>query len=103
MANIKPLNICVVDDEEILRVSLTDDLSDNGHNVNDFENSLDAIEFIKNNEVDLVITDIRMPNLDGIEFLSLIKKFNPLVHCNISFCLSPVIARSVATKQSLVL
>lgn len=73
------LTIYVVDDERIVRVSVADDLRDKGHIVYEFSEAVTALSKIskKKHEVDIVITDLKMPQMDGIEFLSKIKKINP--------------------------
>ncbi|MFN3873830.1 MAG: sigma-54-dependent transcriptional regulator [Ignavibacterium sp.] len=73
----KKLNICIVEDEEILRVSLKDDLLDAGYIVNDFENPLKALEHFKKKNCDIVISDIRLPEMNGLDLLSKIKSVNP--------------------------
>ncbi len=73
----KKLNICIVEDEEILRVSLKDDLLDAGYIVNDFENPLKALEHFKKKNCDIVISDIRLPEMNGLDLLSKIKSINP--------------------------
>lgn len=73
----KKLNICIVEDEEILRVSLKDDLIDSGYSVNDFENPVKALEHFKKKNCDIIISDIRLPEMSGIELLSKIKSLNP--------------------------
>ena len=73
----KKLNICIVEDEEILRVSLKDDLLDAGYIVNDFENPLKALEHFKKKNCDIVISDIRLPDMNGLDLLSRIKSINP--------------------------
>ena len=71
------LNICIVDDEEILRVTTTEDLRDAGHNVVDFALPVDALEYIKQHpNIDLVISDIKMPQMNGLELLKKIKEYN---------------------------
>ncbi len=70
----EPLRITVVEDEEILRVSLTDDLVDAGYIVKSFDNPADALEDIRKTGADLVITDVKMPGMSGIELLNHIKK-----------------------------
>ncbi|MFZ5947149.1 MAG: sigma-54-dependent transcriptional regulator [Stygiobacter sp.] len=73
----KKLNICIIEDEEILRVSLKDDLLDAGYIVNDFENPLKAIEHFKKKNCDIVISDIRLPEMNGLDLLNKIKSLNP--------------------------
>lgn len=73
----KKLNICIVEDEEILRVSLKDDLLDAGYSVTDFEDPVKALVHFKKKSCDIVISDIRLPEMNGIELLSKIKALNP--------------------------
>jgi DNA-binding NtrC family response regulator len=75
----KKLNICIVEDEEILRVSLKDDLLDAGYAVTDFENPVEAISYFKKKNCDIIISDIRMPGMNGLELLEQIKAINPTV------------------------
>ncbi|MEJ5351381.1 MAG: sigma-54 dependent transcriptional regulator [Melioribacteraceae bacterium] len=75
----KKLNICIVEDEEILRVSLKDDLLDAGYIVTDFENPIKALEHFKKKNCDVIISDIRLPEMNGLELLSKIKSINPNV------------------------
>ena len=71
------LSICLVDDEEILRVSLKDDLIDAGYIVRDFDDPVSALNFLRVSRVDVVISDMRMPGMDGLELLSRIKSIDP--------------------------
>ena len=72
------LNICIVDDEEILRVTIAGDLKDMGHNVIEFDNPAGALNYIKShNKIEVVITDIKMPGMSGLQLLQEIKKINP--------------------------
>jgi DNA-binding NtrC family response regulator len=73
----KRLNLCLLEDEEILRVSLKDDLLDAGYKVTDFESPIDALDFCKNKYCDILISDIRLPEMNGLELLAKIKSFNP--------------------------
>lgn len=75
----KKLNICIVEDEEILRVSLNDDLLDAGYSVTDFENPIKALEHFKKKKCDIIISDIRLPEMNGLELLSKIKSIDPNV------------------------
>ena len=68
--------ILVVDDEPIKRVTITDFLSKNGYEVLSCENAIDGLEKFKQENPAIVITDLKMPQMDGIEFLKEIKKIN---------------------------
>jgi signal transduction histidine kinase len=79
MTDIAKLNrIVIVDDEAIVTSSLSMLLSFEDNYCPDiFNNPLDALEFIKNNQVDLVISDFLMPVMNGIEFLTKVKEIIP--------------------------
>lgn len=63
--------ILVVDDERAIRNSLKDILEFESYTVLLAENGKNALELLQNNKVDLVFSDIKMPEIDGIEFLKL--------------------------------
>jgi two-component system response regulator AtoC len=71
------LTLVIVDDEEIVRISTADDLRDRGYEVIDFDNAADALVFLERHPVDIVLSDIRMPGMDGLELLSAVKKRSP--------------------------
>jgi DNA-binding NtrC family response regulator len=71
------MKIFLVDDERILRVSLGIELRDAGHTVFEFSEATAALRAFQEEKPELVITDIRMPEMDGIELLSKLKKINP--------------------------
>lgn len=73
----KKLNICLIEDEEILRETLKDDLIDAGYSVTAFELPLKALEYITKNNLDVVISDIRLPQINGLELLTKIKSVKP--------------------------
>ena len=69
--------VLLVEDEEILRESIKDDLVDAGYTVYSYENPLEALEFIKSTPCDIIISDIRLPGINGIEFLDKVKTDYP--------------------------
>lgn len=73
------LKIFIVDDERIVRVTTADDLRDAGHNVMEFSSAQAALQHLSetDSEVDIILTDLKMPNMDGLEFLARVKKINP--------------------------
>lgn len=76
----KNIRILIVEDERILRVTLSDDLTDAGYNVVSFPEPLSALKELKKGHTDIVISDIQMPSFDGIELLKKIKKLYPDVY-----------------------
>ena len=68
--------ILVVDDEENAREGLSKILSKEGYSVDMAANGKEAIEILRRQSFDLVITDMRMPLMDGFEVLREIKKMN---------------------------
>lgn len=69
--------ILVVDDEEGLRQSLAANLELEGYEVVEAENGLRAIELVREGDFDLVITDIRMPGIDGLDTFRELRKIKP--------------------------
>jgi signal transduction histidine kinase len=70
--------IVIVDDEAIVTSSLKTLLSfENNYQLNTFNSPFEALEYIKNNQDDLVISDFLMPGMNGIEFLAKVKKLHP--------------------------
>jgi two-component system response regulator AtoC len=71
--------ILVVDDEEDLLVSFKEILEEEGYKVDIESNPVKAVEMVKNNDYDLIISDLKMPGLAGNEFLKEIRKYNDFV------------------------
>lgn len=66
------MKILVVDDDKIIRMGLTKiikRLFDQHEVISDFQNGLLALEYLRENKVDLVITDIKMPIMTGTELI----------------------------------
>lgn len=68
------MNILVVDDEKIKRITLADDLATQGHDVVVAADGEEALEKLAAGRFDVVVTDLKMPKLDGIELLKRIKQ-----------------------------
>ncbi|MCK5162136.1 MAG: hybrid sensor histidine kinase/response regulator [Desulfobacula sp.] len=77
MINKNQISILVVDDEEDIRDVLEIVLKDIGYTVFLAENGEKALEIFQSESPDIVITDIKMPVMDGIELLRQIKRENP--------------------------
>ena len=69
--------ILLVDDEEILRESITDFLEDRDYRVVTAENGHVALELFKQERPDLILSDLRMPEMDGLELLKKITAISP--------------------------
>ncbi len=69
--------ILVVDDEEIMRSSLSDWLKEDGYDVVAVDDGHKAIDKIKNEEWDLAVVDLKMPKMDGIEVLKKVSQIKP--------------------------
>lgn len=64
------MKVLIVDDESFVRRSLSEMLGSANHNfsiIGSVENGLEAIQLLKEQAIDLVISDIRMPGMDGLE------------------------------------
>ncbi len=61
--------ILIVDDEENARIGLSKLLSQEGYQVSAVGNGYEALNFLGGEQVSLVITDINMPEMDGLVFL----------------------------------
>lgn len=70
------MKIFVVDDERIVRISLVDELVELKHEVYEFAHAGSALSQIQNLQPEIVISDIKMPDIDGITFLKKIKELN---------------------------
>jgi len=69
--------ILVIDDEKRICDSLSVLLTDSGFEVAVFENSDDAAQEIKTGNFDIIISDIKMPGLSGLDLLKLARKVDP--------------------------
>lgn len=69
--------ILVAEDEEIMRITVLDHLRIQGWQVDEATNGTDALALVKKNRYDLIITDIRMPGIDGEKLLDEVKQFAP--------------------------
>ena len=66
----KNRRILIVDDDSMTRELLRDLLEDQGHQVLDIADGVEALCIYHQNPIDLVITDIQMPRKNGLELIS---------------------------------
>ncbi len=67
------INILIVDDEQIMRDLLDKILSREGYNIITATDGVDALEKLNCTKVDIVISDMKMPKMNGFELLKHIK------------------------------
>ncbi|HGJ64884.1 TPA: sigma-54-dependent Fis family transcriptional regulator [bacterium] len=77
MTQLATKTILVVDEDEILRESIADALSEEGYNVIPLNNSNRALDWIKEKQVDLVITALDTPTIDGMKLLNIAQEKHP--------------------------
>ncbi len=73
------MRILVIDDDEQMRVLLRQVMEWSGFSVNDAENGRKGMQIQRRQPADLVITDLIMPEQEGLETISLLKKEFPEV------------------------
>lgn len=69
--------ILVLDDEEIVRVSCQKCLTPEGYDVDVAANGVEGLAMTENNRYDVILTDLKMPDMDGMEFLARVKERHP--------------------------
>jgi len=74
---VRPFQVLVVDDEEIARTNLEHILSKEGYEVKTAANGFEALEKVKEQEFDLILTDLKMDKMDGIQLLESAKQIAP--------------------------
>lgn len=71
------MKILVVEDDPNLREAIVDSLMLKGHQVQECANGADAVKVITQSALDVVLTDINMPEMDGLQLLTYVKKNQP--------------------------
>ncbi|MGB8993669.1 MAG: endopeptidase La [Desulfobaccales bacterium] len=77
LCSLQTSQILVVDDEEIARTNLEYILRKEGHQVATAANGMEALEKVKAQEFDVVLTDLKMEKMDGIQLLESVKQVSP--------------------------
>ena len=77
MANYSEITILFVDDESFILSSIKRFLRKEPFNKLFAENGIEALELIRQNNVSIVVSDLRMPEMNGLELISAVKKQNP--------------------------
>jgi len=71
------LLILIVEDEKRLRMLYSETLKEAGFNTIELPSPKGALDIIIQSQPDMIISDIRMPDMDGISFMKLVKKDYP--------------------------
>jgi DNA-binding NtrC family response regulator len=66
--------VLIIDDEEIIRISCLRSLKPEGYEVKVVPSGIEGLKAIEKESFDLVLTDLKMPDIDGIEVLKRIKE-----------------------------
>lgn len=70
------LKLLVVEDEYYIRELIKKNLQSNGYEVIEAENGEQGYEIFENNHIDLIISDIMMPKVDGVTFVKRVRNMN---------------------------
>jgi len=71
------MSVLLIDDEPAILRTIGDHLSARGHRVFPAERGAEGLEVLKRETIDLVITDLKMPGMDGFEVLREVKRLSP--------------------------
>jgi len=71
------VRVMIIEDDEEMRSLLKDFFEEEGFETDSVNNGVDALEKLSEDHFDLVITDIRMPGLTGLDILPTIRKLKP--------------------------
>ncbi len=73
----KPYKVLVIDDDAAIRMTLTAFLEDSGYAVMEAGEGRTAIELFSLERPDIVLTDLRMPDMDGLSVIARLKGESP--------------------------
>ncbi|NQS88939.1 response regulator [Patescibacteria group bacterium] len=76
-ANKKAKRILLVDDHENTRILLTELLTGMGYRISEAKDGKEAMKLVEIGPIDLVMTDLKMPEMDGIELTRAIRRIKP--------------------------
>ena len=71
------IKIMVIDDEPLMRITVRDALKSEGYDVLTAETGKAGLDCLAGNRTDVLITDLRLPDIDGIKILKEVKAINP--------------------------
>lgn len=71
------IRVLIAEDEDGLRTTIAAWLGDEGYEVQEAPNGLEAVKLVQSNDFDIALLDIRMPGMNGLEVLRYIRKNSP--------------------------
>ncbi len=75
--NNSEIKILIVDDEQIVRDSLTHWFEEDGYQVSSAADAFDVLKDLRPNKYDIMLVDIKMPKMSGLELLEKVKEIDP--------------------------
>jgi len=72
--SLSPITILLVEDDQISRLAVNTWLGGKGHNIMNAENGKEAVDYLQQNKADIILMDVHMPVMDGIQATKLIKE-----------------------------
>lgn len=69
------MKILIVDDDKLMLKAIAHNLNAEGYETSTAEDGFQALDIIQKDRIDLIITDIMMPNVSGLALLNLLKQF----------------------------
>ena len=91
--------ILVVDDEPLKRITLQIELSEQGYEVYEAADGLSARRIFESKPIDVVVTDVRMPGMNGLDLLSSLKQIRPEVEVILMTAYATVDTAVLAIKR----
>jgi DNA-binding NtrC family response regulator len=77
--NLEKYKILIVDDDDSILSLMSDYLLQEGYSVKTTNNPLEALKVVEDGSAKIILTDIKMPEMNGIDLLEKVKKINGLV------------------------
>ena len=69
--------VLVVDDEQMIRAAIAEGLTSSGYNCQAASDGQEALDLLRYNSFDIIISDIRMPRIDGLELMIKAREIRP--------------------------
>jgi len=94
--------ILIVDDEAIVRESIRDWLKDSGYQVSVAESGEEALELIVQHDFSVMIVDLRLPQMTGIDVLKKVKTIKPGIKSIVITAYPSMLSQNEATKLGVI-